>query len=1019
MRPHVSNCVRLSLVAGLWFIGTAVLTTAAPVDSDRGEIDSDRDIRPIFAENCLTCHGPDAANRQAGLRLDTREGATALLSDDRQAIVPGDSKSSTLVERISSQDPADRMPPPDAGEPLSDHAVQLLRRWIDQGAVWQKHWAYRPVELAPVPEVTGGNWLRNPIDAFVLSRLESRGITVSLAADRYTLIRRLYYDLIGLPPAPDDVAAFVNDRNPDAYSRLVDRLLASPHFGERWGRHWLDKARYADTNGYETDGTRTIWPFRDWVINAINDDLPFDDFTVEQIAGDMLPNPTSDQILATAFHRNTMTNVEGGTDNEEFRVAAVVDRVNTTMEVWMGLTFGCAQCHDHKYDPVSQREYYEFFALLNQTEDADENDNSPTTPTPAPLQTDPRKVYERGIKRLQEVLETSTPELAQAQIQWEERLTDSAKAGDALPVTLAYDPGTVSGSPSAGGTDGGGIGLFFEANRAVHITSMGSTLREPKVVDTSITVQLFDITDENLLHTETVADGTEGKSTTSSAAAYLYLTRLDVPVRLVAGHQYAIVASGYNERNRYLNVDNTSTTGVTFRDGQGTLTHLDSKYGGLPPTTSDPGAFKNRIAYAGPTFEFGGMPPEIHELATIPRDQRTAQQREKLDSFYRTIAPQLETTRERYHQLQQKLATFTPPSTLIMRELPADQQRQAHIHLRGSFLNKGEAVTPGFPRALHGLPSDNPANRLDLAHWLVDSQNPLAPRVAVNHLWKNLFGAGLVRTVNDFGSRGARPTHPQLLDHLAGEYIRRGWSRKALIKYIVMSATYRQSSRHRQELVDLDANNLLLYRQNRFRIEGEVVRDVQLAASGLLASVMGGPSVFPPIPAGITDQNYNSEFKWETSVATDRYRRGMYTFFKRTAPHPNLMTFDCPESSVACASRNRSNTPLGALVILNNEVYIEAAQALGQRLAGMVSVGDQQRIRLGFQLCLVRPPTEAEMAVLLEVLGASRQWYQSRPEEAGQRIENHAAHGQPDYETASWTAVARVIMNLDEMIVRD
>ena len=1019
MHRTAPNRVRLSLLVGIgWFV-IFTLTTAAPVNSDPGEIDFDRDIRPIFSENCLTCHGPDEADRQAGLRLDTREGATALLSDNRQAIVPGESKASTLVERISSQDPDLRMPPPDAGGALSGHEIELLRRWIDQGALWQEHWAFRPLEPVRLPKVNNGNWVKSPIDAFVLSRLESQGIAPSPAADRYTLIKRLHYDLIGLPPTPDDVAAFVSDRAPGAYEQLVDRLLASPHFGERWGRHWLDKARYADTNGYEADQTRTMWPFRDWVIKAVNDDLPFDQFTVEQIAGDMLPNPTTDQVLATAFHRNTMSNVEGGTDDEEFRVAAVVDRVNTTMEVWMGVTFGCAQCHDHKFDPFSQREYYEFFALLNQTEDADKNDNSPTAPTPSPLQADPRPGYEQELKQLQEVLDRSTPELAAAQVEWEEEITRSAAAGQSLPATLAYDPGSVSGSPSGGGTDGSGVGLFFEASRAVNITSMGSALREPKVVDSPITVQLFDITNESLLHTVTIEPGAEGKSAGASVAAYLYMISIDGAISLVAGHQYAIVASGFNARNRYLNVDKSSTTGVTFNDGQGVLTHLDSKYGGFPPTTSDPGAFTNRIAYAGPTFEYGGVPPQIVELVRVPRAQRSPQQQDELSRFYRSVAPQLEATRRRVHQLQQQLANLAPPATLIMRELPTEGQRQTHIHLRGSFLNPGEAVSPGVPGVLPGLPPESSANRLGLARWLVGPENPLAPRVAVNHVWKHLFGAGLVPTSNDFGIRGERPTYPQLLDYLAGEYLRVGWSRKALIKTIVMSATYQQSSRHRPELVDVDANNLLLYRQNRFRVEGEIVRDVQLAASGLLAPALGGPSVFPPIPPGITDQNYNSEFKWQTSSGANRYRRGMYTFFKRTAPHPNLITFDCPDSSVACANRNRSNTPLGALATLNNEVYAEAAQALGRRLIAMAQADDKLRIRRGFQLCLVRPPSAAEMEVLLELLTSTRQWYQSRSEEAVQRIGNYAVADIPDSETASWIAVARVMMNLDEMIVRD
>ena len=752
MHHSASTYVPYLILVAIGYLVVSTATRATPVSDDLGEISFDRDIRPIFSENCLTCHGPDEAKREAGLRLDTRDGAMAELPDDGQAIVPGDSNASLLVERISSHDPADRMPPPSAGEPLSNREIELLKRWIDQGAPWQAHWAFGPLKPVTPPQKTDGDEIENPIDAFVLSRLESRGIESSPAADRYTLIKRLHYDLTGLPPTPDEVAAFVGDPSPDAYEQLVDRLLASPHFGERWGRHWLDKARYADTNGYETDGTRTIWPYRDWVIKAINDDMPFDQFTIEQIAGDLLPNPTTNQLLATAFHRNTMTNTEGGTDDEEFRVAAVLDRVNTTMAVWMGLTFGCAQCHDHKYDPISQREYYELFALLNQTADADKNDHSPTAATPSPL---------------------------------------LAAPGD------------------------------------------------------------------------------------------------------------------------------------------------------------------------------------------------------------------------------------SPPATPIMRELPGDQRRKTHIHLRGSFLNQGEAVSPGVPQALHKLPSGSPANRLALARWLVAVENPLAPRVAVNHVWKHLFGAGLVPTAGDFGVRGERPSHPELLDHLADELIHRGWSRKALIKYIVLSATYQQSSRHRPELVDIDPNNRLLYRQNRFRSDGEIVRDVQLAASGLLVRDLGGPSVYPPIPPGITDQNYNSAFKWETSEGDNRYRRGMYTFFKRTAPHPNLTTFDCPESNVTCVGRNRSNTPLGALITLNNEVYIEAAQALGRRLASNESADDRERIRHGFQLCIVRPPTDAEVELLLEVLQSSRQWYRSRSEAAVERVGNYAADGSLDFDAASWIAVARVLLNLDEMIVRD
>ena len=779
LKPDGQTSHRATLVAGaLAVVMTCICRPAIAAEA----VDFDRDIRPILAEKCFACHGPDDDARQAELRLDNRDGALAAFADGRQAIAPGNADASVLLERVSSHDDEIRMPPADAGERLTDAEIENLRIWIEAGAPWEEHWSWRPLNRSPPPAVQHADWVRNPIDAYVLARLEEANIEPSPRADRTTLIKRLSYDLIGLPPTPDEADAFLADESATAYESLVNRLLAAPHFGERWGRHWLDKARFADTNGYESDTTRTIWPFRDWVIDAINRDLPFDQFTIEQIAGDLLPASTTDQVLATAFHRNTMTNFEGGTDDEEFRFAAVVDRVNTTMQVWMGITAGCAQCHDHKYDPFTQQNYYELFAYFNQSQDADAKDNPPLMATPTAWDQARREGIESEIARLEQIPTTSPTELQAARAQ---------------------------------------------------------------------------------------------------------------------------------------------------------------------------------------------------------------------------------------------LAEFKLTMTPIMRDLPPDEQRQTHIHARGDFRAKTEQVAPDVPELFHSLPSGAAPNRLSLARWLVDRNNPLTPRVTVNHIWRHLFGAGIVRTVNDFGTRGERPQHPGMLDYLADRFVWGGWSRKELIRHIVLSATYQQSSRHRAELVDIDPTNTLLYRQNRFRVEAEIVRDVHLAASGLLSEKIGGPSVYPPIPPGITTISYNEGFNWDTSAGEDKYRRGMYTFFKRTAPHPNLTTFDCPESSVACLMRNRSNTPLGALITLNNVVFIEAAQALAQRVLSAPADDDRQKLILAFRLCLTRTPEAEEMDRLVELLESSRTWYQERPEDATERVGAFGVDGLAAGETAAWISVARVIMNLDEFITRD
>ena len=1004
------------LLGAGWFF--ALLQTASATEPAFA-IEFARDIRPLFAEKCLTCHGPDLKTREAGLRLDRRTDALMVLESGRRAIVPGDLTSSELLSRVRGREDRLRMPPPDAGPALSAVEITLLEKWIQQGAVWQRHWSFLPVRSGPLPLMSTVGWAQSPLDTFVLNRLKDADLTPSPRTDRATLIKRLHYDLTGLPPAPHDVDRFLADRSPTAYEQLVDRLLHSPHFGERWGRHWLDKARFADTNGYESDQTRTIWAFRDWVIEAINRDLSFDQFTIEQLAGDLLPESTTDQTLATAFHRNTMTNAEGGTDNEEFRVAAVVDRVNTTMQVWMGMTIGCAQCHDHKYDPITQRNYYELFAIFNQTEDADGNDNAPVIPTPTRGQQAEIARLDAEIAELKETLRAETPQLRAAQREWEAAVRASSPGASAVASTLAYDPSTIRGSHKSGGDYADGAGLFFTANRAVEVIALGTALREPRITEATISIQLFNITDGKLAHSVELVSGTAGKPVGKADTVFLYLRALEAAVQLEPGKQYAIVGAGYNPQNRYLNVDKSTQVGVMFRDGDGALTHLDSKYGGLPPQTVDPGTFANKIAYAGPTFQFAGLSAELRAVIDLPEAERTAKQQAKLTAFFHSRTPILNSVRQRLGEFHKQRETLSPPLTPILRELPAEKQRRTHIHVRGDFRAPGAQVSPAVPIL---FAASNPASvkdRLGLARWLVDRRNPLVSRVNANDIWRNLFGEGLVRTVDDFGTRGERPTHPRLLDYLAERFMQGGWSRKKLIREIVMSETYRQSSYYREELIDIDPENRLWHRQSRFRVEAEVVRDLCLAASGLLTRKMGGTSVFPPLPPGITRLNYDRGFNWDTSRGEDRYRRGLYTFFKRTAPHPNLMTLDSPESNVVCLARNRSNTPLGALVTLNNEVYVEASQALARRLLLLSVTDDNDRIARAWRLCLVRIPTAVEVQRLQMLLERSRKWYRDRPLEAEQRVGSYALEGVAMDELAAWVAVARVILNLDEVTKRD
>jgi mono/diheme cytochrome c family protein len=822
----------LPLILGVFTPG--ILTAAE-------QIDFARDIQPILMKHCTSCHG--ATKQRSSLRLDSVTAARRG-GNSGPSLVPGKSSESRLILAVNGgNDEVAAMPP--KGPRLGASEITLLRAWIDSGAPipanektdktgshLSTHWAFQPIRRPELPHVKNPNWCRNAVDRFILARLEKQGIAPSLEADRITLLRRVSLDLIGLPPSPKDIEDFLSDKRPDAYERVVDRLLTSPHYGERWGRLWLDLARYADSNGYSIDSPRSIWKYRDWVIDALNKDRPFDRFVIEQLAGDLLPGATTEQRIATGFHRNTQKNEEGGIDQEQFRVESIVDRVNTTGTVFLGLTIGCCQCHDHKFDPLTQREYYQLFAFFNSCEE-------PTLELPTLEQLRKRQEVRTRIAELEKqlkTLDTATPERV---AMWEGSLTPQSRA--MLPARVQ-----------------------------------------------------------------------------------------------------TILAIAPNGRN--------------FRQEQAVIT-----------------AYRN---YEQIRHAVGGLGQPLNYLAAAHvQAMLTRKMLEK-----------------KIAEIQKEMPVI--PTTLVLQERKTP--RVTNIHLGGDFVRKGAVVSPEVPRVLPPLSNKEQLTRLDLARWLVDRRNPLTARVAVNRYWQQFFGLGIVETENDFGTQGTPPSHPELLDWLASEFRDGGWSMKHLHRLIATSATYRQSSRHRPELATIDARNRLLARQNRLRLDAEVVRDVALSASGLLNRTIGGPSVYPPQPNGVYAFTQIPR-NWQASTGPDRFRRGLYTYFWRSAPHPDLTVFDAPDAVSTCTRRNRSNTPLQALTLLNDQGFFEFAQALADRILRECPGDDRERMAYGFRLCMGRQLNEREQQTLERLLQNQRE------------AKLHDA----------WTSVTRVLLNLDEFITRE
>ena len=1060
----------------IWLVCLFAVFGREVVAAEPTTVDFNRDIRPILSDNCFVCHGPDEANRKGGLRLDRREQAVVPAESGEVAIVPGQPAVSHLMSRVTSTDPENVMPPPSSKKgSLSNDQVKLLNRWIAEGAEFTSHWAFKAPARPQVPNLSDNesNWVRNPIDAFILAKLKAEGLSPSRPADRITWLRRLSLDVVGLPPSISDVDAFAADNSPDADVKQIERLLKSPHYGERWGRHWLDAARYADSDGFEKDKSRQVWFYRDWVVDALNRDLPYDQFIIEQIAGDLLPDPTQDQIVATGLLRNSMLNEEGGIDPEQFRMDAMFDRMDAIGKSILGLTIQCTQCHSHKYDPMTQEEYYRLFAFLN-------NDHE-----------EQRVVYTRDelirIAGLKGQMAEIERQLKQQTLDWQNRL-------DAWEVAARENDFPTGGASEAKGTqkaewttlnlvntgDNGqryfdmGDGSILAQGYAP--TKYSTTLRGTTNLTGLTAVRLELLNDPNL------PCGGPGRSFMGTSA----LTEISVEV-VQTSHpenkrtiKFVRATADYGnperelEKNFYDKSDKRRVTGPVdfaidgnddtawgidagpgrrnvprnavfvadqpfgYEDGTTLNIALKQNHGGWNSDdhmNNNLGRFRLSVATVA-NAEADRVPKSIREVLDIPRDQRTTQQMASVFSYWRTTVPEFQSANDQIEALWREWPVGSTTLTLKHRTSP----RETRVLKRGDFLKPEKPVTPGVPAFLHPLPTEGESqnlNRLTLAKWLVDRRSPTTARVIVNRIWQAYFGTGLVGTPEDIGTQSEPPSHPELLDWLAvelmepslilpGETALRPWSLKHLHRLILGSSLYHQSSQITPELFERDQFNRLLARGPRLRVEGEVVRDIALSASGLLNEKLGGPSVFSPAPAFLflPPASYGP-FTWTDATGPDRYRRALYTFRRRSTPYPMLTNFDVPNADFSCVRRPRSNSPLQALTTLNETVFMDAARGLSLLTLKEVGTDDNARLTFAFRRCVSRPPSQTEQGVLKAILARQRDRFQANAAKPWELAADDPEHppqlppGTTPADAAAWTVVSRILLNLDETMTKE
>jgi hypothetical protein len=1021
-----------------------------PPAADR-PIDFVKDVQPIFAARCLECHGPK--KQESTFRLDHKP--TALKGGDMgQAILPGKSADSPLVRYVAGLEEGVQMPP--EGEPLTKEQIGILRAWIDQGASWpdsasvdltknRAHWAFQTPVRPPLAAVDNPAWIRTPVDQFVLARLEKEQLSPSADADKITLLRRLSLDLIGLPPTIEEVEAFLADTSDKAYQRQVERLLASPHYGERWARHWLDAARYADSDGYEKDKSRQVWFYRDWVASALNRDLPYDQFIVEQLAGDLLPGATQDQLVATGFLRNSMINEEGGVDPEQFRMDAMFDRMDAIGKSILGITIQCCQCHNHKFDPFTQEDYYRMFAYLNDTHEAN-------IAVYTPDEQMKRADMFRQIREIEADLMHKTPDWQAKMAAWEEtarqdqpdwqvvrvqnegensqryvyhedgsqtawgyaptKWTSKFKGKSelakiaAVRVEMLCDPNLPLNGPGRSPT-----GLFALSELTVEAADADKPDAKTAVKIVSATA---DFGNEERPLEEMYGDKTDKKRVTGPVAF-----AVDGKDETAWG-----IDAGPGRRNVERKGVFVLEKPIEFPKGAVLTFSLKQMHGGWNSDdnqNNNLGRFRFSVTSADGAAA-DPLPKRIRDILAIPADQRTPPQVAALFSYWRTTVPEWKETNDRIEALWKEHPVGSSQLTMLARE----DSRTTSILKRGDFLKPVKPVQAGVPDVLHDLPADAPADRLTFARWLVDDRSPTVARAFVNRVWQQYFGTGLVGSSEDLGTQCEPPSHPELLDWLAVEFMEEGWSIKNLHRLIVLSATYRQSSKDSPELLARDPYNRLLARGPRARVEGEIVRDIALAASGLLNPKLGGPSVFPPSPdfLYLPPASYGPKV-WKEEKGENRYRRGLYTFRYRSVPYPMLQAFDAPNGDASCVRRVRSNTPLQALTTLNEPLFLECARALAMRTLADGGATDAERLSFAFRRCVSRQPSEAESKLLLDLLEKEMAKFTAADAKPWELAAEDPANPPPlpegvtSPQAAAWTAVARVLLNLDETITKE
>jgi hypothetical protein len=1163
------------------FVELVVALTVLPLswgfaEEPTARVDFKTEIRPILSNRCFACHGPDENTVEAGLRLDTRERATQALESGNVAVVAGDLSQSEVVRRILSDEEDIRMPPPHFGQRLTDHEVNLIKRWVAQGAEYAMHWSFEAPVVPGIPLVGTDEpallpWNHSPIDRLVLDKLTDKGWRPSPRADGLTLLRRVTLDLTGLPPTLEEQQSFFNDPSSDAYERAVDTLLASPAYGEHWGRRWLDLARYADSAGYADDPMRTIWGYRDWVIRAHNENMPFDQFTLEQLAGDMFSEPTPEQLVATAFHRNTLTNNEGGTNDEEFRNVAIVDRVNTTMAVWMGMTMACAQCHNHKYDPISQKDYFQVFAIFNQSEDADRRDESPVYDWYSADQRAQRERLKRELESTEQAISAPDPAFAAEQQAWEQQFREPLTWSSVVPTSGQTKSGGALNTDEAGlvraatpaDTDeytlefalpaavkledirglrvrsvpqpdlpnsGAGFGdgnfvltdvslsaLDLEAPASkgqflrielpgperilslaeVQIVSKGENVAlkgtatqssesyagaAPRAIDGNTS---GDYSQHSVTHTETtenpwwevdlgsefpvdsiaVWNRTDGGVGSRLSGAKLSLLRSDrseawqetlktaqaenrwsmqrvdawKPSRARADHEQSGFAASQT-------IDGDAKTGWAV-GGSIDQPHAIALSGAFALVPSESTASAKRVLRLKLAFQSQhtrlllasfridvSSDPRSDAMLAIPGDVlnrirstiRTVEDDEAIHRYYvSSVAPSRDPLRRKRDALQRELAGINPFTTVpVMRDLPKEKRRETKIQLRGNYRVTGDAVSSNIPdifRSQGNAIGENPS-RFEFAQWLVSNRNPLTARVIANRMWEYLFGVGIVRSSEEFGSQGDLPINAALLDYLAIDLMRNGWDMKRFLRSIVLSEAYKQSSSVDRKRFEEDPENIYVSRGPRFRVSAEQVRDMALSAAGLLSNRFYGPPTRPPQPTMGLNAAFGSKTDWDASKGEDRYRRAIYTQWRRSNPYPSMATFDAPNREVCVLKRDRTNTPLQALVTLNDPVYIEAAQGLARRVVihELPDVSEELRIGRIFQHAISRNPSAKETAALMRLLQESRTEYTGKIEQAKQFASDPIgplpANVDP-VELAAWTTLSNIILNLDEFLM--